>query len=270
MKVVDAVPLDDRGFAYGDGVFETMPQRDGVLLGLERHLLRLRLGCERLGFEAPARTQIDAALAPLRARAGRAVVKLVATRGRGGRGYRPSSRPQPAVYASSHAWPDELDAQRSRGIEAKVLQARLVDNPSLAGFKHLNRLEQVLASIELARTPGVHEGLVTGTDGRVVCAVMANLFLVLGGQLVTPCLRRCGVDGIIRAAILDLSHEGRLPPVTVRDVGVDEIEGASEVFLTNSVRGLLPVRRVASSRFPVDGPLLAACRAALERLELLA
>lgn len=265
-----SVPGDDRGVCYGDGVFETLALRDGVLLGLDRHLHRLHAGCARLGFEAPSRARIDAALAPACAAGGRAVVKLIVTRGRGGRGYQPPARPCPLVYATRHPWPDGLAAWRSQGIEVVMLQASLADNPVLAGFKHLNRLEQVLASAELARTPSAQEGLVAGSGGRVVCGVMSNLFLGLDDALVTPCLRRCGVDGIIRGAILELAAAGRLPPVTVRDVAIDELEGATAMFLTNSVRGLMPVRLLGARALPVSGPLVSAVHGALEHCGLLA
>lgn len=264
------VPLDDRGFAYGDGVFETIALRDGTLLGLERHLQRLRVGCDRLGFAPPPRERIDTVLAAVVAQPGRAVVKLVVTRGSGGRGYPPPALPRPAVYASRHGWPEGLDALRTRGIHAVLLNARLADNPVLAGFKHLNRLEQVMAGQELARTPNADEGIVAGADGRAVCGVMSNLFLVLEDRLVTPCLRRCGVDGIIRGAILELADAGRLPPVSVRDVKTDELDGATQVFLTNSVRGLMPVRSMGTRRFPVLGPVIAAVRDALGQCGLLA
>lgn len=270
MSSAPSVPLEDRGLSYGDGVFETFALCDGVLLGLERHLQRLRLGCSRLGFAAPSPQQIDAALAPACAPPGRAVVKLVVTRGRGGRGYRPPARPCPAVYVSRHAWPDGIDVLRTQGIAAVILAARVADNPALAGFKHLNRLEQVLASMELARTPAAHEGVVTAPDGRVVSGVMSNLFLLLDDELITPCLRRCGVDGIIRAAVLELAAGGRLPPVTVRDVTVRELEGAAEVFMTNSVRGLLPVRSMGARQLRVAGPVVRAVRAALDQSGLLA
>lgn len=264
------VPLDDRGFNYGDGVFETIALRDGTLLGLDRHLRRLRAGCARLGFEPPSRERIDEVLAPVTAPLGRAVVKLVATRGCGGRGYQPPPQLQPALYASRHAWPDGLDALRAQGIDAVLLGASLADNPTLAGIKHLNRLEQVLAGAELARTPTAHEGVVMGATGHAVCGVMSNLFLVLGDRLVTPCLRRCGVDGIIRGAILELADAGQLPPVTVRDVRMEELERATQVFLTNSVRGLMPVRCIGGRRFPVAGPVTQSVRSALEQSGLLA
>lgn len=265
-----SVPSDDRGLSYGDGVFETFALRDGVLLGLERHLHRLRRGCARLGFDAPARTRLDAALASVCAAPGRAVVKLIVTRGCGGRGYLPPDPPAPAVYVTRHPWPQQIDASRTHGIAAVMLRASLADNPALAGCKHLNRLEQVLAAIELARTPAAHEGLVTGSGRRVVCGVMSNLFLSLPDGLVTPCLRRCGVDGIIRGAILELAGVGQLPPVTVRDVGIDEIEGATEMFLTNCVRGVMPVRSLGARALPVCGPAVAAVRRALEPSGLLA
>ena len=250
-----AVPLDDRGLAYGDGVFETLPAVDGVLCGLDRHLDRLARGCAALGFDAPCRDDLrDSLEAPARD-GGRRVVKLIVTRGSGGRGYRPPTAPRPGVFVSSHAWPEDVEQWRAEGIDAVRLNARLGEQPALAGIKHLNRLDQVLAAAELARHEPAKEGVVCDQAGRPVCGVMANLFLVRGGQLITPSLRRCGIAGIIRETILDLARGGVIAPTVVREVNAPELDLVDEMFLTNSVRGVVPVKRLDGQYLGAAGPV---------------
>ena len=261
---------DDRGLAYGDGVFETLAARDGRPLAPERHLARLRRGCEALGFPAPDDERLAAALVAAAAPAGASVVKLIVTRGRGGRGYRPPAVAQPEIHVSSSPWPDGMDAARRDGVAVRRLEHRMGENPALAGLKHLNRLDQVLAAAELARHPGAGEGIVCDQSGRPVCGVMSNLFLVRGGELVTPALRRCGVDGIIRCALLELSRAGALPPAAVRDVGDAELDDADEMFVTNSVRGLLPVRSLDGGGERAPGPVTRQAQAALADAGLVA
>lgn len=249
------VAVDDRGLAYGDGLFETLPALDGVLCGLDRHLDRLARGCAALGFDAPCRDDLADSLEAAARGSGRRVVKLIVTRGSGGRGYRPPTTPRPGVFVSCHAWPGDVEHWRVDGIDAVRLSARLAEQPALAGIKHLNRLDQVLAAAELARHEPAGEGIVCDQGGRPVCGVMANLFLVRGGQLVTPSLRRCGIAGIIRETILDLSREGVIAPAVVREVDGTELDLVDEMFLTNSVRGVVPVKRLDGQFLGPAGPV---------------
>jgi 4-amino-4-deoxychorismate lyase len=192
VSVEHTVAHDDRGLAYGDGVFETMAATGGVVLALDRHLQRMASGCRHLGFEPPPMDTVRRASAAVVPCTGRCVIKLLVTRGRGGRGYRPPEAPEPTLRVSCHPWPQHVDLARRQGIVAWRLRYRLGHNPALAGLKHLNRLDQVLAAAELARHAQAQEGIVCDLEGRPVCGVMSNLFLVRDGALITPCLRRCG------------------------------------------------------------------------------
>lgn len=251
----DAPGPDDRGFAYGDGLFETIAVRGGRPRLLERHLARLRLGADRLALRLPAGERLEAFVAGIlngaSANDGRAVLKLVATRGDGERGYAYgcSDARVLAGLGTARAWPREY---RERGVAVRWCRTRLGRNPSLAGIKHLDRLEQVLARAEWSTQDGagdiaddVAEGLMLDAGGHVVCATMSNLFLVRGGRLVTPAITHAGVAGIMRGRVLELAHETGLE-VTVREVAPAEIHGADELFLTNSQFVLWPVARLGT------------------------
>ncbi len=126
---------------------------------------------------------------------------------------------------------------------------RLGCNPGLAGVKHLNRLEQVLARAEWD-DPSIVEGLMRDADGHVVEGTMSNLFAVLDGVLLTPELSLCGVRGIMREIVLETAARCGLAPVE-RKIPTEALLRADEVFLTNSLIGVWPVRRFESEEFPV-------------------
>ena len=258
---------DDRGFAYGDGLFETIAVRNGQPRLLERHLDRFRLGADRLALVLPPRERVQAFLAGLleQAGGGRAVLKLVATRGDGERGYayRRSDARVLAGIGPARSWPAEY---REQGVAVRWCRTRLGRNPALAGIKHLDRLEQVLARAEWGQqdrngADACAEGLMLDGGGHVVCATMSNLFLVLGGRLVTPAMTHAGVAGVMRGRVLELAHELGLD-VTVRDVKGAEIRVADELFLTNSQYVLWPVVRLGKREWR-RGPLTVRIAAAL-------
>jgi 4-amino-4-deoxychorismate lyase len=121
-----------------------------------------------------------------------------------------------------------------------LCETRLSHQPRLAGIKHLNRLENVLAAAEW-QNPDVAEGLLCDSEGNVIEGTRSNLFLVRHGELLTPDLSRCGVAGVQRQRVLDWAATRNLP-ASVGRVTLQDVLDADEVFLTNSVIGLWPVR----------------------------
>jgi 4-amino-4-deoxychorismate lyase len=247
----DSVPLKDRGLAYGDGVFETIAVKAGQPLLLDRHLQRLHEGCRRLGLVADhelVRSEVLAYAAAL----GDGVLKLILTRGDSQRGYginteaavrRILQGSPPAAYPETHG---------TDGIRLFACVTRLAEQPLLAGLKHLNRLEQVIARAEW-RDAEHAEGLMLDTSGRVIEGVFSNLFLVRNGLLLTADLKRCGVAGVMRAEILAQAQVLGVP-VAVADISLEQLQQADEVFVCNSVYGIWPVRECAGMSWSV-GPL---------------
>ncbi|MDO1527387.1 aminodeoxychorismate lyase [Fulvimonas sp. R45] len=259
MILVDGQPQDrvsaqDRGLLYGDGLFETVRLVGRAAPLWPRHMRRLAHGCERLRLPMP-----DPALLWREALAAgegmaQAVVRITLTRGTGARGYAMPATPHATRVVAAFPMP-ALDASAYRdGIRLHLCATRLAEQPALAGLKHLNRLEQVLARAEWD-DPAVAEGLLCDARGRVVSAVSANLFAVVDGVPATPALDRCGVAGVARAEVLDA-----LPRAQVRDLPLDECLRAGELFLTSSVRGILPVQAVGDNVY-VPGPVARALQA---------
>jgi 4-amino-4-deoxychorismate lyase len=248
----EALPLADRGLHYGDGLFETIALRGGRIRRLEMHLERLQDGCKRLGLPDPdvdkLRRELDVAC---RSR-DQAVLKLMITRGVGGRGYRPPAQPSVTRILFRYPWPDYPSDWSQQGIELRICRTRLGLNPMLAGLKHLNRLEQVMARAEWDE--GEQEGLMLGADGGVIEGTMTNVFASpTEGQLVTPDLGQAGVAGVTRRHTLERAREEGFP-VQVRRLNLDELLESREVFVCNSIAGVWPVRRIGSRHFAV-GPL---------------
>jgi 4-amino-4-deoxychorismate lyase len=228
----------DRGLAYGDGLFETMAAIDGGIRWLDYHLQRLEAGCSRLSIPAPDPTALRDELRQAAGQPGRAVVKLIVTRGVGARGYAAPKVPQPTRIMSISSWPDYPAANYTRGIGLRSVSLRLGENPALAGLKHLCRLEQVLAKIEVGDT--AEEGLLLDCSGFVVGGISSNLFMVRGSELATPALERCGVKGIMRRVVMEAAPRLGLH-VAERDLTPMDLEQADELFVTNALIGIWPV-----------------------------
>lgn len=237
----------DRGLAYGDGVFETLLVADGQPVWWDAHLARLQRGCAVLGIEAPAPRLLREEAASLATGAARAVLKVIVTRGAGGRGYAPPLSVAPTRLLSLHPAALPLRREYSEGVALRWCETTLAIQPALAGIKHLNRLEQVLARKEW-HDDVIVEGLMCDADGRVVCATAANLFVVREGRLLTPRVDRCGIAGIAREWVLARRQ------VEIVDLAPSEVESADELFLGSSLRGILPVSRLGGREWNV-GPM---------------
>lgn len=257
---VAAVPADDRGLHYGDGVFETMAVLDGRIRLFEWHCERLAHGCARLDIALEIAPVVERLGADARC-LGDGVIKLLVTRGSGPRGYRPPIAPpsaQPAgalpaarVRVFQHALSPGFGEDSA--LRVRICETRLGMNPALAGIKHLNRLEQVMAQNEWHSLEddqkGCDEGLMLDTQGHVVCATAANVIAVQGEVLQTPSVRNAGVAGVMRRAVMACAAQIGLrvsPAVTLTP---DDLVRCDEVMLSNAVHGLRSVTRLGSHTY---------------------
>jgi 4-amino-4-deoxychorismate lyase len=234
----------DRGLLYGDGLFETVLFVAGAAPLWPRHWQRLGEGARRLQLALPDAAWLLAEARSAAAGLARAVVRITLTRGVGERGYAPPPLATPTCIvaaAPAAALPADWYAQ---GIRVRCCSLRLGAQPLLAGIKHLNRLEQVLARAEW-QDDRYAEGLLRDTAGHVIGATAANLFARIGDELVTPALDDCGIAGVTRAEVL-ARHAA-----SVRRLTWEELMRAEEIFLTSSVRGILPVCGIDTQDFAV-------------------
>lgn len=236
-------PLD-RGLAYGDGLFETCRLERGEPTLWSLHSQRLSLGAERLKIPLNLdeldrqRQQLLTAVADAGYQDG--VLKLIVTRGRGGRGYALPTNPSPTLcwqffQGVKPHWDDNARA----GIQLRVCDQRLPDNPRLAGLKHLNRLDYVLARSEW--TDEFPEGLLLDRQGHAIEGTLSNLFAWRDGQLCTPSLELAGVAGVMRRLISETLAPQLGMNVVERQLTLEDLAQARELFMCNSVFGIWPV-----------------------------
>ena len=242
-RAADTLSALDRGLHYGDGLFETLACLRGRPRFLELHLERLARGCARLGIEFPVREELRHEILAVAGEAKRAVVKLLLTRGPAlARGYAVAGGERPTRVTLRYAWPQEPADAATEGVRVRIAALRLGENPALAGLKHLNRLEQVLARREWSGGE-IGEALMFSSSGRLISGVMSNVFLVAGGRLRTPLLDRCGVAGIMRAVVL---REAARAGIAAEEAPLEaaDLAGARELFLTSALIGVRPVREL--------------------------
>ena len=246
---MDQIPAADRGLQYGDGLFETVVMMQGEPLLWDRHMTRLEAGERRLGLPPENKARLRREVLSLTGDNSPAVVKIILTRGAGGRGYRPPVYPQVTRIVSLHPWPRYPAQWFSHGIRLRICSTRLGRNPRLAGIKHLNRLEQVLARQEWD-DPRMPEGLMLDEQDHVIEGTQSNLFLLKGRRLITPDLSACGVAGVVRELVLELAAEFELTS-RIAAVTLGELQRADALFITNSLLGICPVVALENRRFEI-------------------
>ena len=239
----DAVDVTDRGLAYGDGLFETMLVHGGRVQRLEHHLNRLRLGCARLALPHPEPSELVQKIEAAAASINDGSLKLMLTRGPGPRGYAPPVDATPTVILL----PGTGLGPALSDLAVATLAIRLAENVKLAGIKHLNRLEQVLARLELADIDA-DEGLMLSTGGAVIGGTSRNLFAVFGDAVKTPAVDRAGIAGVMRRTVLDRCAELGLD-ATESELAPEDIAQADELFMTNALVGIQSVSRLDGKRF---------------------
>ena len=239
----------DRGLHYGDGLFETMAVIRGQPRFWQSHMDRLGAGCERLQLPVPPQSVLLREVQTVRAAQRDCVVKIMITRSNSGRGYAPTIPSSSTRLVCSYAWPQDPGHLEETGIRTRICDLRLGLQPVLAGLKHLNRLEQVMARAEWSDR-SIHEGILLDSEDHVISAISSNLFLVFGDRLLTPRMDRCGVRGVMRANILK-AFAARCEQ---RRITLDMLPEAEEVFVCNAVRGIFPVTRIDHWEYEV-GPV---------------
>ncbi|GMR08550.1 MAG: aminodeoxychorismate lyase [Gammaproteobacteria bacterium] len=265
----DCISAMDRGLQYGDGLFESIALQGGRLLLWQRHMDRLRKGCDRLKIIMPDVDLLrDEAIHVCEENA-TGVLKLIVTRGVGGRGYIVPSvtgtRIEPTRVLAFYDWPDHPEKFSSDGISVRFCHTRLAENRRMAGIKHLNRLEQVLARNEW-QDDQFQEGLMLSHHGDVIEGTMSNVFIVVDNVLYTPDLENCGVKGIMRELIMELAVS---MSIDVRESGISHqaVMAADEVFICNSIIGVWPVKRIQEKALQVGRVTRAVQKAVIEYRE---
>ena len=253
----DSISASDRGLMYGDGVFRTVLLRQGNPLLWLQHYHKLQHDCAGIGIKCPSIQTIESDLQQLlqsRTEQDSAnIVKIIITRGSSSRGYAPAVNPLVTRILSIHPVPDYPANFVNQGIKVHLCKLRLGHQPRLAGIKHLNRLENVLAAAEW-NDAEIAEGIMLDQGEHIIEGTRSNLFLVRNGRLYTPDLSRCGVAGLQRERVIDFARQHGIV-CKITELTMDDLLAADEIFMVNSVIGLWPVRelpRFSCKHFPLS------------------
>jgi 4-amino-4-deoxychorismate lyase len=235
----------ERGLHYGDGLFETIACRHGRPRLLDFHLERLALGCARLRIAFNPFGELRREVENLAAGQASALLKVIVTRGSAtARGYGARGDEHATRITLRFPWPQEDSRCIEDGVAVRIAELRLGENPLLAGLKHLNRLEQVLARGEW-RDAQIFDALLFSSSGLLVSGTMCNVFIVNEKRLLTPRLDLCGVAGVMRRAVLHAAAASGIATAEAA-LGHAELDAAEEIFLTNARIGVWPVRAVGA------------------------
>ena len=246
---VSQVTVTDRGLQFGDGLFETIAVLDGKPVWLQRHLDRLSDGCQHLRFSSPPDMQLLADEAvEFCAGQQQAVLKIILTRGSSTGGYSVPKGATPNRIMLLKSASRHSSEPAETGIHAGICQQRIAASTTLAGIKHLNRLEQVLARMECEGR--WQEGIMLDTSGHVIEGTMSNVFLVRDSVLVTPVLDNAGIRGITRDMIMEIAASNAMANIE-RNVSPEELFEADEIFVCNSLIGIWPVVQIDEHRLNI-------------------
>jgi 4-amino-4-deoxychorismate lyase len=241
-------PLD-RAIAYGDGVFATMRSKDAKILYLDRHLQRLVQSCQRLAFQWQASDALVAKLGIFAREYPNHCIKLIVSRGLGGRGYTAptADKLKPTEILCVSELPSHYRDWQQKGIALAISDIKLGRQPRLAGIKHLNRLEQVLIKSQPLSNEE-QDFLVLDSLDNVIETAMANVFFVKNEAIYTPALNYAGVSGVTREliieALLSLGHN-----VIVGPIHLDFVRQAEHIFISNSLFGIVDVVKLAGQNY---------------------
>lgn len=240
----DSISAEDRGLAYGDGVFRTLRVHRGAPLCWQQHYSKLQHDCDSIKISCPPSATLLEELQTLSAVHTECVAKIIVTRGTGARGYAVPATGSVTRIVSTSSLPNYAPEFFSTGVPLHVCRIKLGHQPSLAGIKHLNRLENVIAATECSEA-GTPEGLLEDEDGFVISGTRSNLFVWREGVLRTPDLSLCGVAGMQRDRVIEWAGRHGVP-CKIEPIRTDELLAADELFMVNSVFGLWPVRELLS------------------------
>jgi branched-chain amino acid aminotransferase len=240
------VSVFDRGFLYGDSVYETIGTAYGRLFALRDHLDRLERSAERIGLAVPPRATIERAVADTVAAAGNpeSRVRVMLTRGTGRLDLDPAAAGDTRLIVIVFPLGAPTPEMYQQGVTAAIVSiTRNSPRAMDPAVKSGNYLNNVLALGEARRRFNAHEAILCGGDGSIAEGASSNVFAVIGGQIRTPPADVGILDGITRAKVIALCREAGIP-FAERRLTPDELRGAEEVFLTSATRAVLPVTRI--------------------------
>lgn len=241
---ISALSVADRSIAYGDGVFETLLLTNGKPNSISLHKQRLQRAMLRLKFNE-ASIDYDQIFDFIEQQSDsqqkHQVAKIIVSRGSGGRGYLPPQEPNYSIIIGISPYQKNSESEQ-QGVRLELSNISCAINRSVAGLKHLNRLENVLAKQDLSTD--CYEGIMLDEDGYLVECIQSNIFWFKDKVLYTPLLNRSGVQGTMRNKINQFMHG----VVQIGQYPIEALLDADEAFICNGLTRVLPVRELKGFR----------------------
>ena len=245
------IDVNDRAVQYGDGLFETIAIIKGQPLLWDLHLKRLAKGAQKLNIPFPEENKFLEDFQQLNPPTNKnSVVKIILTRGQGGRGYRSPENSISTRILSLSPYPDYPQIWQKEGVHCELSPIRLGLNPFFAGIKHLNRLEQVMARSQW-QDPAIAEKILCDLGGRVIEGTQSNLFIYNNGKLSTPLLNNCGIEGVMKEFIIQKAQDMGVP-CQQRLISLADLATAEGLFLTNSLIGIWAVKQFQQTTYQIE------------------
>ena len=257
-KFKDSISVLDRGLAYGDGFFETMQwlgKNNESLQGVEfwnRHVKRIIKSAKILKIKIPnknifAEYKNKILTAAQKKDIYEGILKIIITRGVGGRGYSYENNMKPTIIfiVFPNATPKQIES-----VNVKICKSTISDNVDISGLKHLNRLDSVQARSEW-NNKNIFEGIFIDNNENILEGTMTNIFFVKNKSLVTPSIISSGINGIMREVVLVYGKKF-FNEIIIREIRKHEIENFDEMFLTNSIIKVLPVKKCGKKKFTIS------------------
>ncbi|SFD17569.1 aminodeoxychorismate lyase [Pseudoalteromonas denitrificans] len=240
-----SIALNDRGLNYGDGFFTTAKVVNGQVVHWNFHKLRLIECQQRLGFPEFNFQDLECAIINFCSDQDLAVLKILITRGSGGRGYAQPLQQKPIQVLTLMPYPDNYQNLQLSGLELEISQIKLGLQPLLAGMKTLNRMEQVLIKQDIVKNQ-CHDALVLDLNNNVIETSIANVVCYAKGQWLTPKLDLAGIKGVYREYLMSKIHFDEV------NISVSEFKNMDAVFCCNSLMGLVPIKSVQEASFDLE------------------
>ena len=248
-KQTNKISIEDRAVQYGDGVFETIAVKEKLLEFWKEHYQRLNNGCKILKIKCPSKTFLKKEINKFikKTKKNKFVLKIIISRGIGGRGYNPPRNSKPTRILGIYDWPNYLETNFTKGIMMDICKIRISAQPFLSKIKHINRLEQIIARSEW-QNKSISESIMLDLNDNVIEGTMSNIFGVKKNIFYTPNIKFAGIEGIMRGVILKLLKKNKKKYI-IKKITLKELLKFEEIFVCNSIFGIWSVIKISKKKF---------------------
>ncbi len=251
------IDIRDRGFNFGDGVFETILVKNKNPKNLKEHFQRLKRGCETLRINPPSFEFIKSHSRKAISKYSSCILKIYVTRGSNDHGYAFTKDIVHNIYF--RASPKIPSIIKITGLDLKISKYILYPNINYAGVKHMNRIDQSIAAHDLLHNPKYDDMILIDDKKHIIETMSSNIFFVkqLKSKLnfYTPKIDKCGVEGIMRNKVIEWLKR-RNYKLTIKQIALKNIHEYDYCFITNSIKGLRFVKKIDSRKYKAPSLLL--------------